>query len=126
MKARPLLLLAGCCLPLAMAAMAANAPSDDAQRVFAQVSPSVVTVRLFDEQGLDLGLGSGVVIGTEQVATNCHVVQEAASLRVTNAAGEFAGQWVRQDPQRDICLLAVKGLVAPPARLRHGDSLVVG
>lgn len=125
MKTLPTLLIVGWSLSLVTPALA-NAPGDDAQHVFASVSSSVVTVQVVDDQGINRGLGSGVVIGPARVATNCHVVQEAASLQVISEAGEFAGQWVRQDPQRDICLLAVKGLTAPAASLRRSDTLVVG
>jgi tetratricopeptide (TPR) repeat protein len=112
-------------LLLAVAA-AAQAPGDEAQRVFARVAPSVVTIRALDAQGGDEGQGSGVVIGAGLVATNCHVVREAASLRVGSQSGEFAGKWLRQDPKRDLCVIGVDGLRAPVASLRRGDSLRVG
>ncbi len=111
-----------CAGPLAAAAPA----DDDARRVFARVAPAVVTVLLFDEQGQSEGHGSGVVVGAGLVATNCHVVQEAAALRVAAQAGQFDAKWVRQDPQRDLCILAVDGLRAPAPALRRGDTLVVG
>ncbi|MES2877831.1 MAG: tetratricopeptide repeat protein [Pseudomonadota bacterium] len=125
MKAHSLALITGWGLSLAATALA-DTPGDDARLVFTKVSPSVVTVRIVDDQGVKQGLGSGVVIGSELVATNCHVVQEAVHLQVASEAGEFAGQWVRQDPQRDICILAVKGLTAPAASLRRSDTLVIG
>jgi tetratricopeptide (TPR) repeat protein len=125
MRALTKIAIAAAGLVLAAAA-AAEAPGDEAQRVFARISPSVVTIRAFDEQGLDEGLGSGVVIGAGLVATNCHVVREAASLRVSSQSGDFAGKWLRQDPRRDLCILAVDGLRAPAACLRASNSLVVG
>ena len=118
-------IIIGCGVSLAAAAFA-EAPAEDAQRVFAKVAPSVVTVRVFDEQGVDAGHGSGVVVGAGLVATNCHVVREAASMRVDSVSGQFAGKWIRQDPLRDICILAVNGLSAPVASLRGAASLVVG
>ena len=108
------------------AAAFAEAPAEDAQRVFTKVAPSVVTVRVLDEQGVDAGHGSGVVIGAGLVATNCHVVQEAATLRVDSVSGQFPGKWIRQDPLLDICILSVDGLSAPVASLRSAASLVVG
>ncbi len=112
-------------LSLAVAVFAA-APGDDAQRVFARVSPSVVTVRVLDEDGADVGQGSGVVIAAGLLATNCHVVREAASLRIVGQGGEFAGRWVRQDMRRDICIVAADGLSAPAAHRRASASVVVG
>lgn len=125
MKLLSKIITAACGAALAAAAFA-EAPAEDAQRVFAKVAPSVVTVRVLDEQGVDAAQGSGVVVGAGLVATNCHVVREAASLRVASVTGQFAGKWVRQDPQRDICILAVDGLSAPEASLRSAASLVVG
>lgn len=104
---------------------AADAP-DDAQRVFALVAPSVVTVQTLDAQGKRDGHGSGVVVAPEQVVTNCHVVQEAAAIRVSTAQGEFAGVWTRQLADLDLCLLSVANLKASPVKLRPSTSLVVG
>lgn len=118
-------IIIGCGVSLTASAFA-EAPAEDAQRVFAKVAPSVVTVRVLDEQGVDAGHGSGVVIGAGLVATNCHVVREAASLRVDSVSGQFTGKWIRQDPLRDICILAVDGLSAPVPSLRSAVSLVVG
>jgi len=125
MKTLAKTVIAGCGLTLVAAAFAQK-PGDDGQQVFAKVSPSVVTVRVVDEQGEESGMGSGVVIGKALVATNCHVVREVTRLRVISQNGEFAGQWVRQDPQRDICILAVAGLAAPQVSLRRSETLVVG
>jgi tetratricopeptide (TPR) repeat protein len=112
---------------LSLAAVAiAEVTVDDAQRVFAKVASSVVTVRILDEQGGDEAQGSGVIVGAGLVATNCHVVRDAVSVRVVSATGEFTGTWIRQDAQRDICILAVAGLAAPTVSLRGSASLVVG
>jgi len=111
---------------LGVALARGEAPADDAQQVFARVAPSVVTVRTFDSQGVDDGQGSGVVIARAQVVTNCHVVREAASLRVLAADKEFAAAWRRQDPARDICLLEVAGLTAPAVVLRRSQTVEAG
>ena len=125
MKTQVKTVIAGCGLSLVVAAFAQKS-GDDAQQVFAKVLPSVVTVRVLEEQGEESSMGSGVVIGKELVATNCHVVRKATRLRVISQSGELVGQWVRQDPQRDICILAVAGLAAPQVSLRRSETLVVG
>ena len=125
MKTLAKTIIAGCGLSLVAAAFAQKS-GDDAQQVFAKVLPSVVTVRVLDEQGEESSMGSGVVIGKELVATNCHVVREATRLRVISQSGELVGQWVSQDPLRDICILAVAGLAAPQVSLRRSETLVVG
>lgn len=104
---------------------AADVP-DDAQRVFATVSPSVVSIKVLDEQGALEAQGSGVVVRAGLVATNCHVVQEASAIRVVTAQGELPGEWTRQMPGLDLCMLSVSGLNAAPLRLRRSDSLTTG
>lgn len=112
-------------LSLALPASAGPA-GNDAQSVFAKVAAAVVTLKVLDEEGSDDGQGSGVIIDEERVVTNCHVVREAASVRVIASAKEYTGKWVREDPLRDICLLAVDGLPAPAIAMRVGKSLVAG
>ncbi len=98
----------------------------EAQRVFAKVSPSVVTVKTFDVKGSAEGQGSGVVVGPGLVASNCHVVEGAASIRVTATQGEMRAEWTRRLPGLDLCLLKVEGLQAAPLPLRPSNSLIVG
>ncbi|WP_332750524.1 tetratricopeptide repeat protein [Hydrogenophaga sp.] len=101
-------------------------PAEDAKRVFTKVQTSVVTVHSLDEKGDSDGHGSGVVIGAGLIATNCHVVRAASSLRVTGTSGEFNAKWIRQDAQRDLCVLYVEGLAMPAAKLRPSASLLIG
>lgn len=99
---------------------------DEAQRIFAKVSPSVVTIKTFDAKGSPEGQGSGVVVGPGLVASNCHVVEDAASIRVTARQGEMSAEWSRKFPGLDLCLLKVEGLQAAPLPLRPSNSLKVG
>ncbi|HEY2977617.1 MAG TPA: serine protease, partial [Burkholderiaceae bacterium] len=43
-----------------------------AEQVYAKVSPSVWRVVTYDADNLPFGQGSGVVVGSEAVVTNCH------------------------------------------------------
>lgn len=109
----------------ALGSLAASVP-EDAERVFAQVSPSVLTLRTLDEQGHPEGQGSGVVVGKGLVATSCHVIRDASAIRVEAGKARLAGRWLRQNAALDLCLLAVDELTAPPLRLRPGASLAIG
>lgn len=100
--------------------------ADDAQRVFATVSPSVVTIKTFDIQEALEAQGSGVVVGVGLVATNCHVIQEASAIRVHATSGELPAEWIRQMPGLDLCLLSVPGLNVPPLKLRSSGTLRTG
>jgi tetratricopeptide (TPR) repeat protein len=99
---------------------------DDAEAVFARVSPSVVTVQVLDAAGQVDGHGSGVVVAAGQVATNCHVVERAAALRVVAGSQERPAQWTRRLPGLDLCLLNVPDLKVPPVVLRFSSALAVG
>lgn len=99
---------------------------DEAKRVFNQVGTSVVTVHSLDQKGDSEGHGSGVVIGAGLIATNCHVVRVATSLRITSVSGDFKARWIRQDPQRDLCILLAEGMAVPAVRSRASASLLMG
>lgn len=98
----------------------------DAQQVFDRVRAAVVTVQTFDTAGQPDGQGSGVVVAPGLVATNCHVVRGAATLRLASSHGEQAAEWTRQLAGLDLCLLAAPGLSAPPIALRPSQELAIG
>ncbi|EXI85659.1 MAG: putative serine protease HtrA [Candidatus Accumulibacter regalis] len=116
-------LIATACASLFSTATAADLSPE---QLFAMVSPAVVSVRAVDDQGGELAQGSGVVVGPEQVATNCHVVRDATQIRIEAGTQALVGRWTRVDGQRDVCLLTVDGLKAKPVALRSSDSLQVG
>ena len=119
-------LVASLVLILAAARASEAEALDDAQRVFARVSASVVTVEAADAQGTVESQGSGVVVGDGQVATNCHVIREAASIRVRLAKAELPAVWSHRLPGLDLCMMTVSGLKAGPVKLRSSQGLVVG
>lgn len=89
-----------------------------ADALFPQVSPSVVTVLGLGPGGKVEGQGSGVVIGPDRVVTNCHVVRDATLLQVRQGEQLLAARWQLADPARDLCRLEVAGLAAVPAQVR--------
>jgi tetratricopeptide (TPR) repeat protein len=113
-----------CMVPLP--AIGAESSDDIAGRIFAKVSPSVVTIKTIAEDGTPDGQGSGVVVQPDLVATNCHVVRNAESLRVVTASGELPARWLRQHPNQDICLLSVAGLALTPVRTRASGTPAIG
>jgi len=70
------------------------------------------------------GQGSGFIIDSSGfIATNNHVVGEAASVRVELADGrELPARVVGTDPQTDLALLKVDPVGAPLPTVRFGDS----
>ena len=100
----------------------ASAWGKSAKEVFAEVARSVVVVLALDYSGETSAQGSGVVVGKNQVATNCHVIEDAAKIVVNQALDSDIGQSYRmdatilaRDDERDLCLLFVGELSESPA-----------
>ena len=100
----------------------ANAYSKSAKEVFAEVSGGIVVVIAMNSRGKEIGQGSGVVVGTNEVATNCHVVSGAQRIAVRQAADTRGRETYRmeakpttQNKTRDLCILFVDELSLPPA-----------
>lgn len=120
MMRRPILALLSALISLPVHA------ADAAQQVFERAAASVVTVLGFDEQGRQDVQGSGVVVAASRVVTNCHVLREVHALKVVSGAQSYVANWALSDPERDLCLLQVVDLNAPPVKMRKLDSVRVG
>lgn len=114
------------CVLLLVASPVSAAETEEARQVFARVASSVVSIQVMDGKGVVEGQGSGVVVAREQVVTNCHVIENAAAIRVFVGDTGLDARWLRQKAAMDLCLLQVAGLKAPPASLRTGGALPVG
>ena len=110
-------------------ATASTNDNGDAESVFENAWRSVVVVVTDD------GQGGGVVINEpNQVATNCHVVDESPnSIRVYKGENRRAvrdaphsAEIVSGDRERDVCILSVPGLWAIPAKIRPAAELEIG
>lgn len=97
--------------------------------IYEQVRDGVVAIRTLGGSG-----GSGVVVGDNEVVTNCHVIDDGAPI-VVGKVDPNDGQWdpvqahvIAASPD-DICLLRAPGLSAKPLdigitkELRVGDSV---
>lgn len=107
------------------------------EEVFARIAPSVVSIATESSYGKQQAQGSGVVVGPNEVVTNCHVVDGAHEITVVQSADTLAGRTFRMaadlaasDTERDLCLLYVAELSRPPAgkpaTLRPATELSVG
>lgn len=89
------------------------------------VSLSVVQVRAYPGPGKML-YGSGVVVGPDRVATNCHVTREALRIMVSKGPMQYPAVTQQADTRHDLCLLAIPGLPFPSANLGKTSELSVG
>lgn len=116
-----------------------------AQEIFKRVSSSVFVVEALDSQGSRVAFGSGVVVqrpgqrtppkalpatfshwDNDDVMTNSHVIESAASIIVRRGNKIWAATIVRCDAELDLCQLHVPGLNAPAVSFRLSSSLQVG
>ena len=135
MRATPILHAA--VITAALLALPTAARGASAKEVFTKVAPSEVVVLALDEGGKTTGQGSGLVVGEYEVVTNCHVLGKAADVAVRQAADwsgretyRMAASLLARNDERDVCLLFVEELPAPPAaqavRLGAAKALSVG
>lgn len=110
---------------LTVSASTAQTARQIAQRVF----PSVVLLVMEDTHGQALTTGSGFFVRPGIVVTNYHVIEGAASgfakpigKRTTYAVAGI----VALDTKRDLALLALKGVKAPPLKLGKVGNIAVG
>lgn len=86
---------------------------------------SIVLVRGYAEDG-SLAYGSGVVIGDNQVVTNCHVLRKTRQAWVSQGEDTYPIVSVRADPRHDLCLLNTDQLPLQPAPLGSSSGLHKG
>lgn len=89
------------------------------------MSLSVVQVRGYGEPG-KIMYGSGVVVGPERVATNCHVVRSALKVAVSKGPMLYPAVSQQVDPHHDLCLLTTPNIPFPTAALGSAEKLSVG
>ncbi|MCX5818469.1 MAG: tetratricopeptide repeat-containing serine protease family protein [Deltaproteobacteria bacterium] len=95
-------------------------------QVFDKVKDSIVVVKTLDAQGKVKGQGSGVLLPSGKIATNCHVVEGGASYQVGRGKQLVQATLYAEDGDKDICLLDAKGIKGKPAQLGKAVGLKVG
>jgi tetratricopeptide (TPR) repeat protein len=95
-------------------------------QVFDKVKDSIVVVKTLDAQGKVKGQGSGVLLPSGKIATNCHVVEGGASYLVGRGKELVRATLYAEDGDKDICLLDAKGITGKPAQLGKAAGLKVG
>jgi tetratricopeptide (TPR) repeat protein len=94
-------------------------------QVFDKVKDAVVVVKTLDAQGKVMARGSGVLISSGRVATNCHVVEGGASYQVGRGKEFFPAALYAEDGYEDICLLDARGIQGKPVQLGKAAGLKV-
>ena len=95
-------------------------------QVFEKVKGTVAVVKVLDTEGNVKSLGSGVLVSSGRVVTNCHVVEGGASYRVGRGKQLVAATLYAEDADKDICILSAQGMAGKPAQLGKAAGLKVG
>jgi S1-C subfamily serine protease len=96
------------------------------ETLFEKVSPSIVVVVAMDSNGKPVSQGSGVVVASGEVATNCHVLQPGTRYQVKQGGNVKPATLVRGNTDHDLCILSAPALTAPPVSLRGVKGIKVG
>jgi hypothetical protein len=95
-------------------------------QVFDMVKESVVVVWTLDSHDERQSQGSGVLLPSGKIATNCHVVGGGDYYQVGRGNNLVRAILYSEDRYKDICLLEAKGVIGKPAQLGKATSLKVG
>ena len=71
-------------------------------------------------------LGSGVALGPERVVTNCHVIRQASTIRVSQGASSWLASSEAGDEYRDLCFLRVPGFLGTAPQIAEPEDARVG
>ena len=107
----------------ALAAMSARGEVDRVALI--GLSASVLKIEARRVQG-GYALGSGVVVATQTIVTNCHVTRDALTVSVLRGGVRWAADSQRSDVDHDLCLLHVPGLQATVVSLGRAERLATG
>lgn len=70
-----------------------------------------------NEKGKVQRVGSGVVLSRDLIATNYHVIEKAAEVRIRHKGKEYPARLRHRD--RDVCTFDTEGMTAPPGAKRR-------
>ena len=89
-----------------------------------KLKASVVKVHVATKSG-GHGVGTGVVIGKDSVATNCHVIANATGVKISKFGESFVPDSMKADWKHDICILRFQYLELNPVELGDSENLKI-
>jgi len=85
----------------------------------------VVMIRGYNDAG-GLAYGSGVVVGDNQVITNCHVLRKTKQPWVSQGEETYSVTTVKADHWHDLCLVTTFGMATKPVMIGKSTDLKKG
>ena len=107
---------------LVVLSVANSAWAKPADAMVNALSNSVLRVKVMLPNG-NLGLGSAVVIGKNEVITNCHVVTDATNVAVIVNGEPHKATAIKADWHHDLCMLTVENLDVPSVEIGASKAL---
>ena len=96
--------------------------AESVQDLAYKLKASVTKVHVTTKSG-GHGVGTGVVVGKDLVATNCHVLANAQGAKITKFGESYTPEAMRADWKHDLCILRFKFLELKPVELGDSETL---
>lgn len=90
-----------------------------------RLKASIVKVHVITQMG-GHGVGTGVVVAKDVVATNCHVLADSQGISISKFGDSISPVDMAADWAHDVCLLKFKYLELSPVKLASAASLHYG
>lgn len=103
-----------------------RAQAADATTIFASIARSVFLVEAYDEGDQLRATGSAVVVETDVLVTNLHVVTGSARISVRHGDRSWRAVVRRSNARTDLAELVANNLDAPPVDIRLVSTVQVG
>jgi serine protease Do len=87
-----------------------------------QLKGSVTKVHVVTKNG-GHGVGTGVVVAKDMVATNCHILANAKGVNITKFGDSFAPVALKADWKHDLCIMRFEYLDLKPVELGDSEAL---
>ncbi len=111
------------CWLLSLSTFASQADPDP--ELVYKLKASVVKVHVATKSG-GRGVGTGVVVAQDKVATNCHILAQASGVHISKFGDSISPVKMQADWAHDICLLEFQYLNLPAVNLRPSAQLAYG
>lgn len=89
------------------------------------IAASIVKVRAVDANG-SVTFGSAVVVGSDTLATTCHVTRSANTVEVSQGSKHWVAETQVGSLDHDLCMLTVRDLRLPTIPMRRSAKLRLG
>lgn len=95
-------------------------------QVFYKAKDSILVVHSLDPQGNVIMQGSGVILPSKQIATNCHILDKGDIIKIGKEGHFVQASIDASDKINDVCLLSSKDFKGKSVILGNSDALKVG